>query len=237
MGLAKHIPNTLTCMNLVCGTLGILATAKTSTWHYVPYLIWAGGLFDLLDGLVARQLKVSSPIGKQLDSLADVVTFGVLPALFMLQIIGALTTTYMGYAAIALAVAAALRLAKFNVDNSQTDEFTGMPTPAAALLISGLYYWLPETPAPNHALATLCLAGTLSVAALMVSNLRFFSLKQGGAASRTSKAARYVLLALAVLAIALLYFRAVAIIMILYILLSVVNHLFTRKTPSKHNSE
>ena len=139
MGIKKHIPNTSTCCNLVSGCI---ATTFAFAGNPKMAMFWIimGAVFDFFDGMVARLLKVSSPIGKELDSLADDVTFGVAPSaivfseLFTLQypVLQGLQT-YIPYCAFLIAAFSALRLAKFNLDDRQTTSFIGLPTPANAL--------------------------------------------------------------------------------------------------------
>ena len=139
MGIKKHIPNTITCCNLVSGCI---ATTFAFAGNPKMAMFWIimGAVFDFFDGMVARLLKVSSPIGKELDSLADDVTFGVAPSaivfseLFTLQypVLQGLQT-YIPYCAVLIAAFSALRLAKFNLDDRQTTSFIGLPTPANAL--------------------------------------------------------------------------------------------------------
>lgn len=131
------IPNIITIFNLLCGCLGFIAIWEGKQ-PLAGYLIWAGVCFDFLDGLVARATKSFSPIGKELDSLADAVTFGALPAVLMFDMMR--RTTYDRWATVGLllAVFAILRLAKFNVDTRQKDSFVGLPTPAMAIAVSAL---------------------------------------------------------------------------------------------------
>lgn len=139
MGIKKHIPNTITCCNLVSGCI---ATTFAFSGNPKMAMFWIimGAVFDFFDGMVARLLNVSSPIGKELDSLADDVTFGVAPSaivfseLFTLQY-PALQglQQYIPYCAFLIAAFSALRLAKFNLDDRQTTSFIGLPTPANAL--------------------------------------------------------------------------------------------------------
>src|SRR5690606_13688246 len=113
--MKRHLPNFLTCCNLISGCLGIVAVLEE---RQIPaaYFVWAAGIFDFFDGFVARMLKVSSPIGKDLDSLADVVSFGVLPALVMYKLIGSATPSeVLPYVGFLIAVCSALRLAVFNI--------------------------------------------------------------------------------------------------------------------------
>ena len=136
--MIRHLPNFLTCCNLLCGCFGIVFLLED---RGIPaaYFVWASCVFDFLDGFVARALKVSSPIGKELDSLADVISFGLLPALVMYKLIGAHTTIeWLPFIAFFTAAFSALRLAIFNVDETQTDSFRGLNTPANTLFITAL---------------------------------------------------------------------------------------------------
>lgn len=140
MKLLRHLPNTLTCLNLLCGCFGIIVVLEGSPGKALWFVL-AACVFDFFDGFAARALNVSSPIGKELDSLADMVTFGVLPGLVMFRMIDTLSSSvYLPYAGFSLTVFSALRLAKFNVDETQRDVFIGLPTPANALFITSLVY-------------------------------------------------------------------------------------------------
>ena len=139
MGLSRHIPNTITLLNLVSGVFGIIYAAKGDI-GCAFVLMLAAALFDVLDGAAARGLKAYSAIGKELDSLADLVSFGTLPALmlfYMMQenFIGPLWFTYIP---LLLVPCAALRLAKFNIDETQAHGFRGLPVPAAAMFIGSV---------------------------------------------------------------------------------------------------
>ncbi|MEQ8423595.1 MAG: CDP-diacylglycerol--serine O-phosphatidyltransferase, partial [Cyclobacteriaceae bacterium] len=138
--MSRHIPNLLTLGNLLCGCLGILY-ARESSLHMVAYLVWIACVFDFLDGFAARALRTSSSIGKELDSLADMVSFGVLPSITMyVWLEQSFPESYIPYCAFLIALFSALRLAKFNVDENQKDAFIGLPTPANALFITGLIF-------------------------------------------------------------------------------------------------
>ena len=141
----KNIPNAITCCNLICGCIATsFAFAGNAAWALAFIIL--GAVFDFFDGMCARLLGVSSPIGKELDSLADDVTFGVAPAtmvftlLFQLPYPGALDVVrpYLPYAAFVIAAFSALRLAKFNLDERQSTSFIGLPTPANALFWGSL---------------------------------------------------------------------------------------------------
>lgn len=143
--MKKHIPNTLTCCNLISGCVAV-AFAHDGRLGVALLFIVAGALFDFLDGFAARLLNVSCAIGKELDSLADVVTFGVAPATmlcFELSVIDYPAAieparSWLPYVAFVMSAFAALRLAKFNLDTRQTTSFIGLPTPANALFWASL---------------------------------------------------------------------------------------------------
>lgn len=158
MQLKKYIPNAITCGNLFCGSLAAIRTMEGDL-VWAAYLVGIAVLLDFFDGFAARMLNVSSAIGKDLDSLADMVTFGLVPALMMFKLIDlsyivAFTKTLTGvsqpgeglwgtyrqnnlikYLGLSIAVFSALRLAKFNNDSRQSDLFIGLPTPANAIFI------------------------------------------------------------------------------------------------------
>jgi CDP-diacylglycerol--serine O-phosphatidyltransferase len=132
----RIIPDAITCCNLLCGSIAVfLATQGAFIWAFVAVL--AGAFFDFFDGLSARLLKVPSPIGIQLDSLADDITFGLAPAMmlfcFLRPILG-----WWAMLALIMAAFSALRLAKFNVDERQHDSFIGLATPANAIFWGGI---------------------------------------------------------------------------------------------------
>ncbi|MBT6746814.1 MAG: CDP-diacylglycerol--serine O-phosphatidyltransferase [Flavobacteriales bacterium] len=148
--MIKAIPNTLTLCNLVCGCFGIVF-AFNQQLEWAGYLIGIAAIFDFLDGFVARLLNAKSLIGGQLDSLADIVTFGVLPGVIIFQLLSISfgeyfvefsqrPTTHIAIQCIGFLIVtfSALRLAKFNIDESQSDSFVGMPTPAIAIFIGSL---------------------------------------------------------------------------------------------------
>lgn len=159
--MRKHIPNIITCCNLICGCIAVSNALLASVYlldnpvsfrirmtHYalaVAFII-LGAVFDFFDGMIARALGVSSPIGKELDSLADVVTFGVAPSMMVFTLFQEVEyPTFMQslsgilpYTAFIMTAFSALRLAKFNLDNRQTTSFIGLPTPANALFWGSL---------------------------------------------------------------------------------------------------
>lgn len=143
--MRKHIPNTITCCNLICGCIAT-GCAFYGQYHYAVMMIILGAVFDFFDGMSARALGVSSPIGKELDSLADVVTFGVAPSAIVFYLFHQVHypeilvpfRSYIPYTAFIMAAFSALRLAKFNLDERQAMGFIGLPTPANALFWGSL---------------------------------------------------------------------------------------------------
>lgn len=141
MKLLRHIPNTITSMNLLCGTLGVIAAVA---WRFdlAFYLMLAAAGFDFLDGLSARLLNVVSPVGKELDSLSDMVSFGVLPSMMLYYWIsgGDNGLDILRFTPLAIAVFSGIRLAKFNCDERQSENFIGLATPACAMICGSLVY-------------------------------------------------------------------------------------------------
>ncbi len=143
--ITRQIPNSITCCNLICGCMATGA-AFHGQYQWAVLMIVLGAVFDFFDGLTARALGVSSPIGKELDSLADVVTFGVAPSTILFYLFHEVVypevlqpfSDYIPYTAFLMAAFSALRLAKFNLDTRQSTQFIGLPTPANALFWSSL---------------------------------------------------------------------------------------------------
>lgn len=216
--MARHIPNFLTCCNLVCGCLGVVFALEGRSIP-VAYFVWIACAFDFLDGFSARLLKVSSPIGKELDSFADMVSFGLLPSLViykMLVVAGA--PPYLPYLAFSIAVFSAIRLAIFNLDETQTDSFRGLPTPANALLISALP--LLSGVVASYLTNFWVLGGiTILSSYLLVSGIELFALKFKSFSWQENKI-RFTFLGLAVLLLIGLQITAIPIIILLYVAVS-----------------
>lgn len=176
--IKNAIPNSFTLANLACGLLGIV-WAFDGKLEAAAYLIWLAAAFDFLDGFMARILKATSEIGKQLDSLADMVTFGVLPSFIYFQLFQNQLPTPFTYLAFATALLSALRLAKFNIDEDQKTEFIGLPTPASAILVSSIPLILVGESflRPLFAEPWVLLAICLVFSALLVTPVTLFSLK------------------------------------------------------------
>lgn len=182
--MIRNIPNTLTCCNLFSGCIAsCMAFQGNYVWAFVFIII--GAAFDFFDGMVARLLHVSSPIGKELDSLADDITFGLAPAAIAFALFQEvhypdfiqILRPVLPYTAFLVAVFSGLRLAKFNIDTRQTSSFIGMPTPANALfwgsLVTGEHAFL--TSPHFNAVYLFVLVGVMSL--LLVAELPMFSLK------------------------------------------------------------
>ena len=203
MNIRKHIPDSITSMNLLCGVMGVILTMEGRPDLGFLMMI-CGAVFDFFDGLSARLLKASSGIGKELDSLADVVSFGVLPSLMLFKACGSMP---MKYITLLIAVFSALRLAKFNLDERQHEGFLGLPTPASAMVCGSLAYYVHI--APGSFLASWC-AGpvflpvlAIILCALLVSEIPMFSMKFGGGikSSRSDSVGRIAFLIVCVLAL------------------------------------
>ncbi len=178
--MKKHIPNLLTCGNLLAGSLAVVFTLYHHRPDIAMALIVLAAVFDFFDGLVARALGVSSPIGKDLDSLADVVSFGLAPATlvwYTLQGLG--ITSVWSYGVFLLVAFAALRLAKFNNDTRQSTSFLGLPVPSNALFFLGYTSSLPMVVFLLGSVGALVvtLVLTLLFGSLMLGELPMFSFK------------------------------------------------------------
>lgn len=225
-----NLPNIVTCCNLFCGCLAIYFGLHGQI-GLASLFILGGAVFDFFDGLTARAMHISGPIGKELDSLADVVSFGLAPSVLCLHILGTYYPDCEWFTLLAFVMAAfsALRLAKFNIDERQTLSFIGLPTPANAIFWIGLTY-LNEIPAVHQALGgSIYFLIMLICCFLLICELPMFSLKlKPGHNSFGENKARYILIASSVIILlvsALLgfqYFAASpALIILLYLLLSI----------------
>lgn len=241
--IKQHIPNTITSLNLLCGVIATLC-AFEGLFQLAALFIIAGAAFDFFDGFVARALGVSGPMGKELDSLADNISFGLAPA--------ALYSTYMRFlltgdlnfplekmegwqiatvaAPLMLAVFAGLRLAKFNIDTRQTESFLGLTTTATGLFTASLFWMLPE----NIDTFTQILNPTSTLilitvfCALLISEIPMFSLKVKHF-SWTGNELRVVLLVVGILSIIFLGIGGISLTILLYTLFSILRALFASK--------
>ncbi|MCX6352218.1 MAG: CDP-alcohol phosphatidyltransferase family protein [Bacteroidetes bacterium] len=240
--IEKHLPNLFTLGNLFCGFMGILFCGMGDI-PLAAEMIFVGALFDVGDGLAARLFKAHSPIGGQLDSLADCVTFGVLPGLILHNMIQHFSTqewihvidiAYFPIGSLIpfLTVAGAVwRLAKFNLDAEQAKYFKGLPSPASAMFIAALpliaeynVFFLKNNTLYLAELVTntyLLLGVSVILPLLMISNLPLFSLKMETYGFAENKVL-YLFLMVSAALLALLWWAAIPVILILYIIVSII---------------
>lgn len=229
--MKKHIPNFITCLNLFTGCVAIYI-AYQGNLVFAAYLVGLAAVFDFLDGMIARLLHAYSDIGKQLDSLADMVSFGVLPGVIMFQLMrkSALadpgTSLYQAelfpFLAFIIIVFSALRLAKFNIDTRQTTLFIGLPTPANTLFVASLPLILASDQfnlGPYFMNQYVLLGLTLFLSYLLIAEIPLFALKFKNLTWKDN-ATRFIFLLIAIPLLFLLKFAAVPLIIGLYVLLS-----------------
>jgi CDP-diacylglycerol--serine O-phosphatidyltransferase len=216
--MKNHLPNFLTCCNLLCGCLGVVFLLED---RGVPaaYFVWASCVFDFFDGFAARLLKVTSPIGKELDSLADMVSFGLLPSLVMYKMISQATNSdVLPYLGFLIAVFSALRLAIFNVDETQRDSFKGLNTPANTLFITSLPLIHPQVGDWLYQPTVLIAISTI-FSFLLVSRIEIFAFKFKNFTWSDNKL-KFTFLIVSALLLVSLQIVALPLIIILYILFS-----------------
>ncbi len=244
MQIKKSIPNFITSMNLFCGSVAVVHVfSELYVWAAIFAALAA--IFDFLDGFTARLLQSYSKIGKDLDSLADMVSFGLLPSTIIYQYLNQSISNsaihegsivqFLPYLAFSIAVFSALRLSIFNVDNQQDEKFIGLPTPANAIFILSIPLVL-ETGQPGtvlfsiyHSLfhsTVLLLSITAISSFLLVSNIPMLSLKFSDL-SVNKNLYRYILLIVSFLLMLFLGFSGIPLIIVFYILLSVIQSLLS----------
>lgn len=220
----KHIPNSITCLNLISGCIATYWAFQGDAQLALLFIV-IGAVFDFFDGMVARLLHVSSPIGKELDSLADDITFGFAPSAIVFNFLVPLTThlsPIIPYLAFIMAAFSALRLAKFNLDERQALGFIGLPTPANALFWGSLLVGLGEEIATLPYAAYLILAGVLISSYLLVSEIPMFALKFKSWGWQGNEV-KYIFLLTCIPLLLLLEVSGLAAIITWYVILSVVS--------------
>ena len=238
MKIKAQIPNLFTMLNLFCGCVAVVFVSK---FHFEEafYFVCLGIFFDFFDGFFARKFNVAGPLGVQLDSLADMVTSGVVPGFVMFKLMQDSdafgTESYLPYLGFIITLGACYRLAKFNIDTRQSDSFIGLPTPANALFFTSLPI-LPYVLHNNFDIDfsynkwVLIVITFLSVY-VMNAEIPLFSLK-----IKDFSFAKYKLqiffLALSVVMLIFLQILAVPLIIIIYVLLSVINNIVTKKASN-----
>ncbi|WP_284651851.1 CDP-alcohol phosphatidyltransferase family protein [Flavobacterium terrisoli] len=244
MNIKRLIPNLFTMLNLFCGCVAVVLVAGNE-FDWAFYFVCLGIFFDFFDGFFARKFGVSGPLGVQLDSLADMVTSGVVPGFVMYQLLMDRKNLYVSnldwfdislpYLGFIITLGACYRLAKFNIDTRQSDSFIGVPTPANALFITSLplvanYFHTEIDMGFSYNCWFLLLLTALS-AYVMNAKIPLFSLK-----IKNFSVAKYKLqiffLAISVLMLVFLQILAVPLIILLYVLLSVINNIVNKKASS-----
>lgn len=237
MNMKKHIPNLLTLGNLLCGTIATVFAVE-GDFTTAGLFVVVGILFDFLDGFVARLLKVSGELGKQLDSLADMVTSGVVPGVIMARMIqnnlfdeiNPFDNSFLGMSLVGLllTLGACYRLAKFNLDTRQSDSFIGLPTPAMSLFVISLpliqeysdIEFVQNLISNNYFL----ILSTLLLTYVMNAEIALFSLKFKDYSIQKNWII-YIFLLSSILLIFILNYLSIPIIIILYVSLSVIKNL------------
>ncbi|MDR1004586.1 MAG: CDP-diacylglycerol--serine O-phosphatidyltransferase [Prevotellaceae bacterium] len=235
--ITRHIPNTLTCLNLTSGCIACLM-AFGYRYELAFLFIVIGATFDFFDGMMARLLKAYSNIGKDLDSLADMVSFGVAPSLIVYSLLREMTAScaagtfcsLLPYSAFLIAVFSALRLAKFNNDTRQTNSFIGLPVPADALFWASVAVGAHDLLMHPRFLPVYLLAVVILFSGLLVSEIPMFSLKFKNLGWKDNKL-RFLFLLVCIPLLVGLRTAGFAAIIVWYILLS----LFTAR-PAKQNA-
>ncbi|MEZ7838530.1 MAG: CDP-diacylglycerol--serine O-phosphatidyltransferase [Flavobacteriales bacterium] len=228
--MRKLIPNLLTISNLICGCIALYFTFHNNL-VFAAYLIGLSALFDFMDGAVARLLKVSGPMGRELDSLADMVSFGVVPGSVVFHLLEASSMSSYSFVALLIPALSAYRLAKFNIDERQTDGFIGLNTPANTLFF--ISFPLISHFQADHflnswiAIPELLILLTVLMSIAMVSEIPLFAFKFKNLKFADNKL-RFSFIGLTVVLLGLLQFAAIPLLVLLYLLLSIVNQYATK---------
>ncbi len=228
MKIKSHIPNIITLFNLLSGVIGIIWVLNGNILSGAYFIIIAA-IFDFFDGFAARLLHVQGELGKQLDSLADLVTFGVLPGMILFQMAKVDTDIeWLPYLTLIVPLLSALRLAKFNLDTRQSDKFIGLPTPANALFISTLPFFAIQWPhvgalvsSPFFLIAIAWIFAILLLVEVPLIALKFKSYSLG------ANKFRYALIAIGLLLILLFGLAGIPIVTLAYLGLSVVENVLS----------
>ena len=225
--MKNHIPNTITLLNQFSGIIACIF-AYNSRFDLALLFVLIGATLDFMDGAMARLLRVSSPLGKELDSLADVITFGLVPGMIAFRLLGPLAEVweYMPYLGFLITLFSTYRLGKFNIDERQTTSFIGLATPANAIFWLGLAYGyqsLLSAVSPWFVLVAVVVSSYLLVCELPMFSFKFHNF--GWADNRI----RYMFI-LGAIVLAMVFFRqSLPLIILWYVLLSVVGALTIKK--------
>ena len=228
--MKKHIPNTITCLNLISGCIATY-WAFMGDCRLALLFIVIGAAFDFFDGMVARLLHVSSPIGKELDSLADDITFGFAPSAIVYEYLRP-ETELLPFIVFIMAAFSALRLAKFNLDERQALGFIGLPTPANALfwgsLIVGAGDWMKTAPVIGPNLSLVILGGVFISCYLLVSEIPMFALKFKTWGWKGNDI-KYIFLVTCIPILLLMGISGISVIIAWYVILSLLNNSHSKK--------
>jgi len=223
--LKKHIPNFITLLNLFCGSVAVIF-AVNGNMKLTALFVFLGIFFDFFDGLLARKLKIEGALGLQLDSLADMITSGLVPGLVMFYLFNlssANAASYLPYLGLLITLASAYRLANFNISTNQKDSFIGLPAPANALLILSLPLIMEFQ--NNDVINAIILnkwfliAVTVLSVYLLNANIKLIALKFKNWSFKDNSA-RYLLIILSIILLVILQFAAIPLLILLYIILS-----------------
>ncbi len=253
MNIKKHIPNAITCGNLLCGCIAIVAAFKGNLVT-TAYLVGIAAFLDFFDGFAARLLKVGGEMGKQLDSLADMVTFGVVPGIVLFQLMSASPVlngkprvllandidSYWLLLSFLITIFSAIRLAKFNIDTRQTNSFIGVPTPANSILICSIPL-INRFQSEISGFQIYSITGniyflvglTLLMSYLLIAELPLFALKFKNFGWKDNKI-RFSFLIISILLLIVFQFIAIPFIIFLYIVLSIVHNLMNKTKKTEH---
>ena len=223
MNLKKHIPNAITCLNLFSGCIACVMASR-GNYLWAAYFIYIAAVFDFCDGFAARLLHAYSALGKELDSLADCVSFGVAPGMIMFSLLGEAAfpgclqqhAEYIPYFAFIIPVFSMLRLAKFNLDERQTTSFIGLPTPANSIFMASISCCLPA-----FVSGVWLLAIAVIFSALLVAPLPMFSMKMTNLRLKDN-ASRYLFFVLSAATLLVFGIKHLYLVIVLYVIMSLV---------------
>ena len=222
--MSKHIPNLLTISNLICGCIALYFTFKGEL-VFTAYLIGIAAIFDFMDGAAARLLNISNPLGKELDSMADMISFGLVPGSVVFHLLEESTLSQYSFMALVIPIFSAYRLAKFNIDENQNENFIGLPTPANCLVFVSIplitTFNSESTIAYLVEIPEILLIITVLMSLALVSRINMFSLKFKNFKLQDNKFI-FFLITMSIILLTWLEFSAIPIIILLYIMISIV---------------